>query len=171
MYKSSSSRPFGLSIFRKPAVGFRRILLLLTVPAVILLIRYRIQDLASVRDQTPWQSRTGELQAEESQNKNLISVGTVCTKSFIFTPKLTDHFPDNMSPYKVSLSSLNGAASADSSQSEPHVEISNTYQSDDIFNGGLQRSIISHENAEDVSIVAAKSGPESTDWIEEFCED
>jgi hypothetical protein len=130
-----------------------------------------MQDLASVRDQTSWQSGTGELQAEEAQKKNLVSDGTVCTKYSLFIPKLTTHFPDNTSPYKISLSTLNGAASADSSQNEPYVESSNTYQSDNTFNGGLQRSIIPHENAEDVSIVAARSGPESTDWIEEFCED
>jgi hypothetical protein len=131
-----------------------------------------MQDLASERDQTPWQSRTGELQAEEAQKKNLLSDGIVCTKSFLFIPKLTGHFPDNTSPYKISLSTLNGATSAEeSSQNDPYGESSNTYQLDNIFNGGLQRSVIPHENAEDVSIVAARSGPESTDWIDEFCED
>jgi hypothetical protein len=28
-----------------------------------------------------------------------------------------------------------------------------------------------HETAEDVTIVAARQGADSTDWIEEFCED
>jgi len=142
------------------------------VPAIISLVRYRMQDLASVRDQTPSQSRTGELQAEDAQKENLVSDGMVSAKSFALIPKLTNRFPDNTSPYKISLSTLNGAASAeDSSRNEPYVASSNTYQSDNTFNGGLQRSIIPHENAEDVSIVAARSGPESTDWIEEFCED
>lgn len=94
------------------------------------------------------------------------------TKNFLFNLKLTDNFADNTSPYKISLSTLNEAASAeDSSQHEAYMEDSNTFESDKTINGGLQRSIIPHENAEDVSIVAARSGPESTDWIEEFCED
>lgn len=64
-------------MFRKPTVGFKRILFLLTVPAIILLVRHRMQDLASVRVQTPSLSRTGELHAEEAQQKNLGSDGMV----------------------------------------------------------------------------------------------
>ncbi|KAF3402016.1 hypothetical protein F1880_009749 [Penicillium rolfsii] len=112
-----------------------------------------MQDFASVRVQTSSLSRNGEPQAFDAQEKNLIS-------------------DDNTSPYKIPLSNPNGAASAeDSSQNEVFMEDSNTFQSDKITTGGLQRSIIPHESAEDVSIVAAQSGPESTDWILDFCED
>ncbi|OOQ90960.1 hypothetical protein PEBR_01766 [Penicillium brasilianum] len=79
------------------------------------------------------------------------------------------YLPGNTSPYKISLSSLNGDTSAeDSSQHESFV---GTSQSDRSASGSLQRYFIPHENAEDVSIVAARSGPESTDWIQDFCED
>ncbi|KAJ5377947.1 uncharacterized protein N7496_005356 [Penicillium cataractarum] len=128
-------------MFLKPTTGFKRILFLLMVPAAILVVRYRMHNLATVTDQTLWRSKTAGLQQEDAQENDITSDG-------------------NTSPYKISLSSLNGDASAEDSS-----------QSDRTASGSLQRYFIPHENAEDVSIVAARSGPESTDWIEEFCED
>ena len=42
---------------------------------------------------------------------------------------------------------------------------------DHLAQSPTQRYIPQHENAEDVTIVAARQGEDSTDWIEEFCED
>lgn len=132
-------------MFRKPAAGLKRTLFLLLVPAVILLVRYLMQDLESVRDRTTWLSKPAELQHDAA---------------------------DNTGPYKVTLAALNGGnAAGDSSPDQPKGQLSKTSQSDQTTTDSTQRYFIPHENAEDVSIVAARSGPESTDWIEEFCED
>jgi hypothetical protein len=62
-------------MFRKPTAGFRKILFLLTVPAIILLVRYRMQDLPSVKDRMQWQPETGEFRPENVQGNYLTSDG------------------------------------------------------------------------------------------------
>jgi hypothetical protein len=42
---------------------------------------------------------------------------------------------------------------------------------DPMGNSPLQRYVPPHETAEDVTIVAAKTGSEDTNWIYEFCDE
>jgi hypothetical protein len=42
---------------------------------------------------------------------------------------------------------------------------------DQIGHGLFQEQVALHDNAEDVTIVAAQAGSEDTNWIDDFCED
>jgi hypothetical protein len=62
-------------MFRKSTTGFKRILFLLLVPAVILLVRFRMKDLANVRDQTTWRSKPAE--PEDARENDITPDGRV----------------------------------------------------------------------------------------------
>lgn len=140
MYRET---PFGIPMFRKSATGLRKILLLLMVPAVILLVHYRMQDLERVKERTSWLTEPAELQHDDA---------------------------DDTSSELVTLATLNGGDPIEDSPSDQPKE-QTSFQYDELTTDPSQSWFVPHETAEDVSIVAARSGSEPTDWIDEFCGD
>lgn len=129
-------------MFHKPAIGVRKIPLLILVSAAILLVYYRVRVLESVREHTTVSSQPKRLQQDDADNRNS-EIDTLVTSG---RGNPTDDSP--------------------SGQTEEQ-----TFRSGETTSDSPHGYFISHETAEDVSLVVARSGSEPTDWIEKFCAD
>ena len=85
-------------------------------------------------------------------------------------------------PHKISLAALTGnpldegeVDEAELATSEPGTPDTSPFDEAAPFNQPGQSPanpyFPQHESADDVTIVAARQGADSTDWIEEFCDD
>ncbi|EPS26480.1 hypothetical protein PDE_01417 [Penicillium oxalicum 114-2] len=125
------------------------------VPTAILLVRYRLQDHSPISDQKQFAAQPQGLRPGEVIGDTSISGD------------------DNTSPYKLSVPGLVDAGVSEEGSQEGVVAgtLDSYSQALELDSDSWRRYIKPHESKEDVAIVAARSGPESTDWIEEFCED
>lgn len=82
-------------------------------------------------------------------------------------------FVGNLAAQKVEIppSQLTEAYAEDDAQDEQSMDGDVVEAYDQTIDGQSQRYVPLHENAEDVTIVAAQAGFEDTDWISEFCEE
>lgn len=110
-----------------------------------------MQDLVRVKERTSWLTEPAELQ----------------------------HYDvDETSSEHDTLATLNGGDPIEDSPSDQpeeqksfQAEEQTSFQHDEPTTDSSHTWFAPHETAEDVSIVAARSGSEPTDWIEEFCAD
>ncbi|KAJ5469393.1 hypothetical protein N7539_009011 [Penicillium diatomitis] len=126
------------------------------VPTAILLVRYRLQ-----------QGQTSAL-----DQKQYAAQPQVVAPAGVIGDSLNSN--DETSPYKLSIPSIEelvppNEVVQDRIENNP-VDQNSQAQALDV-GSGWQRYTQPHESKDDVSIVAARSGPESTDWIEEFCDE
>ena len=143
MYRANWPRVNRIPMFHKPAIGVRKILLLIMVFAVSFLVYYRVQALESVREHTTLSSQPNGLQQVEADNRN----SEIDTLAASDKGNPTEDSPSGQTEEKTPFRS-----------DEPTTESPHSY-------------FVSHKTAEDVSLVVAKSGSEQTDWIEKFCAD
>lgn len=129
------------------------------LPAVILLVHYRMQDLERVRERTSWLTEPAQLEHDDAgdTSSGLITLATL---------NGGDPIEDSPSDRPEEQTSFQAE---EQTTSQPEEQPSLQY--DEPTPDSTQSWFIPHETAEDVSIVAARSGSEPTDWIEEFCED
>jgi hypothetical protein len=146
-------------MFRKSATGLRKILLLLMVPAFILLVHYRTQDLERVKVRTSWLTEPAELQHDDADDT---SFDLVTLATFNGGDPIEDS-PSDQPEEQASFQAK------EQTISQPEEQTS--FQYDELITDPSQSWFVPHETAEDVSIVAARSGSEPTDWIDEFCAD
>ena len=115
-----------------------------------------MQDLERVKERTSWLTEPVELQNDDA---------------------------DYTSSELVTLATLNGGDPIEDSPSDQPKEQTSfqakeqtaeeqiSFEYDEPITASSQDWFVPHETGEDVSIVAARSGSEPTDWIEEFCAD
>lgn len=81
------------------------------------------------------------------------------------------YLTDTVITHNISMAALTGNVLDEGEVDEVSLEQSRKSPTDELAQSPTQRYIPQHESAEDVTIVAARQGADSTDWIEEFCED
>ena len=118
-----------------------------------------MQDLERVRERTSWLTEPAQFQHDDASDTSseLITLATL---------NRGDPIEDSPSDWPEEQTSFH-AEEQTTSQPEEQTSI----QYDEPTTDSPQSWFVPHETAEDVSIVAARSGYESTDWIEEFCAD
>lgn len=146
-------------MFRKSVTGLRKILFLLLVPAVILLVHYRMQDLERVKERTSWLTGPVELQHDDADDtgSELVTLATLNGGEPI------EDSPSDQPEEQTSFQA--------EEQTTSRPEEQTSFEYDEPTTDSSQNWFVPHETGEDVSIVAARSGSEPTDWIEEFCAD
>ncbi|KAJ5118695.1 hypothetical protein N7526_010332 [Penicillium atrosanguineum] len=145
------------------------------LPFAFLAILYRSQSYVMVPESSQWLAKPAELQVEHMH-----------VQAEEMQPEETSMEEDlaDTASHKIPLAALTGnpldvgeideadlaAAKQETSDTSPFDQLS-PLDLELLAQSSTYAPYAQHETAEDVTIVAARQGADSTDWIEEFCED
>ena len=176
MYRAKSSRSFGTTLFRRPVN--KKLILLVMVPLLILAVRYRIQNSASVPQSLQWSSSPKVAEPalpalpalpvqpipEKSRLDKLLEEGKKGCIQQLLRGTGTHYFAEQLSE-KTRYDNTPLAEMLEDGWTEVENDHDDaiSHPSGDIY-------IHPHNGREDVTVVAATAGPEDTSWIDEFCE-
>lgn len=152
--------------FRKTAHGVRRVIFLLVLATILAFRCY-------TAGRTEWISREVKLQVEQLQFDNFQTESRYSLLVSLNSRSLPPNFlSDTRDTHEIQNppGKLAETDSMDESAGES-IGASDETPFDRMGDGRLQHYVPPHETAEDVTIVVAKAGEESTDWIYDFCDD
>lgn len=118
-----------------------------------------MQDLVRVKERTSWLTEPAELQHNDADDTS----SELVTLATLNGGDLIKNSPSDQPEEQTSFQA------EEQTTSQPEEQVS--FQNDEPTTDSSQSWFQPHEAAEDVSIVAARSGSEPTDWIDEFCAD
>lgn len=118
-----------------------------------------MQDLVRVKERTSWLTEPAELQHNDADDTS----SELVTLATLNGGDLIKNSPSDQPEEQTSFQA------EEQTTSQPEEQVS--FQNDEPTTDSSQSWFAPHEAAEDVSIVAARSGSEPTDWIDEFCAD